>query len=90
MNNKRFNFSSRAVIAQDPSLRVDQVKLPYVALAIMLQQKIINILSRTYNIRSAEAYQMWFKGVTTPNQRIKDIIMSIIKYNPEGLPVIKH
>ena len=55
----------------------------------MLQQKIINILSRTYNIRSAEAYQMWFKGVTSPNKRIYDIIMSIIKYNPEGLPMIK-
>ena len=84
----RFNFSSRSVIAQDPSLRIDQVKLPYVALAIMLQQKIINILSRTYNIRSSEAYNIWFKGVTTPSQRIYDIIMSIIRYNPEGLPVI--
>ena len=84
----RFNFSSRSVIAQDPSLRVDQVKLPYVALAIMLQQKIINILSRTYNIRSSEAYDIWFKGVTTPNPRIREIIMSIINYYPEGLPVI--
>ena len=88
MNKRRFNFSSRCVIAQDPSLRVDQVKLPYVALAIMLQQKIINILSRTYNIRSAEAYQIWFKGVTVPNKRIYDIIQSIIHYNEEGLAVI--
>lgn len=85
----RFNFSNRSVIAQDPSLRVDQVKLPYVALAIMLQQKIINILSRTYNIRSSEAYDIWFKGVCTPNDRIKEIIQSIINYYPEGLPVIK-
>ena len=84
----RFNFSSRAVIAQDPSLRIDQVKLPYVALAIMLQQKIINILSRTYNIRASEAYDIWYRGVTTPNQRIYDIIMSIINYEPEGLAVI--
>ena len=88
MDTKRFNFSSRCVIAQDPSLRVDQIKLPYVALAIMLQQKIINILSRTYNIRSAEAYQIWFKGVTTPNKRIYDIINSIIHYDPEGLQCI--
>jgi hypothetical protein len=85
----RFNFSSRAVIAQDPSLRIDQIKLPYVALAIMLQQKIINILSRTYNIRASEAYDIWYRGVTTPNQRIYDIIMSIINYEPEGLAVIK-
>ena len=54
----------------------------------MLQQKIINILSRTYNIRASEAYDIWYKGVVTPNQRIYDIIMSIIRYNPEGLPVI--
>ena len=59
------------------------------ALAIMLQQKIINILSRTYNIRASEAYDIWYRGVTTPNQRIYDIIMSIINHETEGLAVIK-
>ena len=88
MNIRRWNFSSRSVIAQDPSLRIDQIKLPYIALAIMLQQKICNILCRTYNIGEAEAYNIWFKGVTTPSQQIHDIIMSIIHSKPEGLDCI--
>ena len=84
----RWNFSSRSVIAQDPDLRIDQIKLPYIALSIMLQQKICNILCRTYNIGEAEAYNIWFKGVTNPSQQMHDIIMSIIHSNPEGLDCI--
>lgn len=89
MNIRRCNFSSRSVIAQDPDLRIDQIKLPYIALAIMLQQKICNILCKTYNIGEAEAYNTWFKAVTSPTQQMHDIIMSIIRANPEGLPCIK-
>lgn len=89
MNIRRCNFSSRSVIAQDPDLRIDQIKLPYIALAIMLQQKICNILCKTYNIGEAEAYNIWFKAVTSPTQQMHDIIMSIIHANPNGLPCIK-
>jgi hypothetical protein len=84
----RCNFSSRSVIAQDPDLRIDQIKLPYIALAIMLQQKICNILCKTYNIGEAEAYNIWFKAVTSPTQQMHDIIMSIIHANPNGLPCV--
>lgn len=84
----RFNFSSRSVIAQDPSLRIDQVKLPYAALTIMLQQKIINILGRMYHISPSEAYNMWYRSQSQYDPKIADIIMSIIKSRPEGLPVI--
>jgi hypothetical protein len=54
----------------------------------MLQQKICNILSRTYNIGESEAYNIWFKAVTNPSERVRDIINSIIHHDPEGLPVI--
>jgi hypothetical protein len=85
----RFSFSERSVIVQDPNLRIDQIKLPYIALCIMLQQKICNILSRTYNIGESEAYNIWFKAVTNPSERVRDIINSIIHHDPEGLPVIR-
>ena len=56
----------------------------------MLQQKIINILGRLYHITPSEAHTIWFKAQGHYDQKIADIIMSIIRANPEGLPVLKH
>lgn len=89
MNTRRFNYSARAVIAQDPSLRIDQVKLPYTELVITQQQKIINILQKTYNISPSEAYNIWYKALAEYNERVADIIMSIIRScGEEGLPIL--
>ena len=84
----RYNFSCRAVIRQDATLRIDQVKLPYVELVKCLQQRIINILIRSYNCSPAEAYDKWSRAVATKDERIGEIIMAIIHSEPEGLPVI--
>jgi hypothetical protein len=84
----RYNFSCRAVIRQDPSLRIDQVKLPYVELVKCLQQRIINILIRSYNISPSDAYAIWAKALAHKDERVGEIINSIIHSNPEGLPVI--
>ena len=82
------NFSVRAVIRQDASLRCDQVILPYAALVKCLQQQIINILVKTYNINPNQAYSWWYKAVANQDDRISEIINNIIKSHPEGLPVI--
>ena len=84
----RYNYSCRCVIRQDPSLRVDQVKLPYVELVKCLQQQIINILVRNYNISPSDAYDKWYKAIATKDERIAEIIDNLIKASPEGLPVI--
>lgn len=84
----RFNFSCRAVIRQDATLRCDQVKLPYITLVKWLQQQIINILVRTYNISPNEAYNIWYKSIAKKDPKIVEIINSIIHHNPEGLPVL--
>lgn len=84
----RYNFSSRAVIRQDPSLRVDQVKLPYVELVIALQQRIENVLIRTYNITPNEAYEIWRRAISTKDPRVCEILDSFIAAEVEGLPVI--
>lgn len=88
MNMKRFNFSSRAVIAQDPTLRVDQIKLPYKTLAIILQQKIINILGRIYHITPSQAYNIWSKGLAKYDEEIATIIQSIINSTEQGIPFL--
>lgn len=84
----RYNYSCRAVIRQDPSLRIDQVKLPYVELVICLQQRIINILVRTYNMSPADAYTIWSNAIAKKDDRIAEIINALIHAEPEGLPVI--
>lgn len=84
----RYNFSCRAVIRQDPALRVDQILLPYVMLVKTLQQKIINILMRTYNISPSDAYTIWNKALAEKDEMVCKIIQSIIDSYPEGLPCI--
>lgn len=85
----RYNFSSRNVIVQNPDLRIDQVTLPYIALVIMLEQRIKNILHRMYNISFAEAHQIWYQSIIEPSDRIKGIIESIIQnYKDNGIPGI--
>ena len=62
--------------------------MPYVELVKCLQQRIINILVRTYNISPSDAYDIWSKAVSTKDERIAEIINTIIRSEPEGLPVI--
>lgn len=84
----RYNFSCRAVIRQSGTLRIDQVLLPYTMLVKCLQQRIINILIRTYNISPSDAYDIWSRAVATKDERVAEIITAIINSEPEGLPVI--
>jgi len=84
----RYNFACRAVIRQSAELRIDQILLPYVELVKCLQQRIINILIRTYNISPSEAYDIWNRSIATKDKRICQILDSIIHSEPEGLPVI--
>ncbi len=86
----RYNFTSRDVIVADPSLRIDEVSLPYAALTELLQQQIINILHKSYSMSYSDAYDFWYKSCITENDTIKDIILSLIKNhkNGRGLPVL--
>lgn len=75
----RFNFSARCVIAQEPSLEIDSVKLPYYALVELLKPTIINILKKSYNISYSEAYKIWYKSQINKDMRVWNIIDQFIK-----------
>ena len=62
------------MIRQDATLRVDQVKLPYVELVKCLQQSIINVLVRNYNISPSEAYDRWQAAIAVKDETIAQII----------------
>lgn len=86
----RFNFSSRCVITADPNLRIDEIKLPYKCLIEMLQQRIINILQKTYNMNYSDAYNIWYRANIKEDPMVRSIIETIIKSsgNGRGLPMI--
>ena len=86
----RYNFTSRDVIVGDPSLRIDEVSLPYAALCELLQQRIINILHKSYSMSYNDAYNFWYKACITKNKTIENIIWSLIKNDKSGrgLPVL--
>jgi hypothetical protein len=83
----RFNFTARSVIAPDRTLRSDQVRLSYHCLCGLLQQVIINILHRTYNMQYHAAYKYLYENTAVVNQRIKSIIEGLIKSN-DGIDII--
>lgn len=86
----RYNFTSRAIIVPDPELRIDTIKLPYAALVEVLQQTIVNILRKSYNITYSEAWDIWYMSQLEVNDRVVQIIESIItnQDNGRGIPFI--
>lgn len=81
-------FNTLAVIRQDASLRCDQVLLPYACLVKCLQQQITNILVRNYNISPNDAYGIWYRALAKKDERVAEIINTLIHAQPEGLPVL--
>ena len=86
----RYSFSSRSVIKQDVNLKADEVRLPFHGLCELLQQVIINILVKSYQISYSAAYKKWYKAqITGYDKVIWDIIDGLIKDSPYGgLPVL--
>ena len=86
----RYNFTSRDVIIPDPTLRIDEISLPYAALTKLLEQPIINILHKSYSMSYSDAYDFWYKGCIVENNTIKEIIMSLMRNhkNGRGIPVL--
>lgn len=84
----RCTFSSRNVIVPEPKLRIDQVVLSYYALVELLQQSIINILCKSYNMSYNDAYRIWYRSSIEIDTRIYGIIEGIIKNTKNGIPII--
>lgn len=80
----RYNFTSRDVIVPNPKLRIDEVTMPYVAMVELLQQTIINILQKSYNMSYSEAYRTWYMSKINKNDIIAQIIKGLIKSTVGG------
>lgn len=84
----RYNFSSRSVIIPNPKLRIDEITLPYHGLVELLQQRIINILQKSYNMTYSNAYKLWYKAQIKKDDRVFEIINFLIKDQKRGIPVL--
>lgn len=80
----RFNFTARSVIVPDPKLRPDQIKLSYPCLCGLLNQRIINVLTKSHGMRYHEAYMYVDKHTDDIDPLIVNILNSFISYDCEG------
>ena len=81
------NYTARSVIAPDSTLRSDQVRLSYHCLCGLMQQVIINILHKTYNMTYNIAYKYLYEHMTIPDKKIITILEGLIRDN-DGIDVI--
>lgn len=84
----RFSFSCRSVIIPSSTLRIDEVTLSYQALVGLLEQRIIGILKKAYGMHYNDAFVFLDSNRRNENEIIKQIIISIIKSYPRGIPVL--
>lgn len=84
----RYNFTARSVIVPGPDLRIDEVHLSYACLCGLLQQRIINILHKSYSMPYNSAYKLLHESMHTENPIIRQIIEGIIKASGRGIPVL--
>lgn len=84
----RCNFTARSVIAPGPNLRIDEVNLSYPCLCGLLQQRIINILHKSYSMRYNDAYKFLYENMHSESSIIRKIIEGIIRSEGRGLPVL--
>jgi hypothetical protein len=57
---------------------MDEIEMPYFALCILLEQVIINILQKSYNITYAKAYKIWYFAHMQEDPRVRAIIENLI------------
>lgn len=82
------NFTARSVIAPGPDLRIDEVWLSYPCLCGLLQQRIINILHKSYFMKYNDAYKLLLESMHHENKMIRQIIEGIIASYPRGIPLL--
>ena len=74
----RIAFTSRTVITPGAKLHMDEIWMPYFALCILLEQVIINVLQKSYNITYAKAYKIWYYASMQEDPRVRAIIENLI------------
>ena len=74
----RTAFTERTIITPNAKLRMDEITLPYFGLCILLEQTLINIIQKSYNITYAAAYKIWYYASLEVDQRVLDIINNLI------------
>lgn len=82
------NFTARSVIAPGPDLRIDEVWLSYPCLCGLLQQRIINILHKSYFMKYNDAYKLLNESMHQENPIIRQIIEGIIQSSDRGIPLL--
>lgn len=85
----RSNFSVRNIMTPATDLEMDEIRLPYAACIELMRLQLINLLQKSYRCSYSQAYHMWYKAKLVPDERMKALMMSIIRDSKYGgLPVL--
>ena len=87
----RCDVTSRLVITPDPTLHTDEIKVSYFSLVELLQQTIINVLAKTFNLAYADAYNQWFRAQLVIDPQVVMIINNLIERGTKfgrGIPIV--
>lgn len=71
------NYTSRCVIVPDPTLRVDEVDLPYQAFRILFKYRIIYYIMKIDDIPLSKAFYRW-RDAYKFDEYVYDIMMHIV------------
>lgn len=75
----RFDYTARAVITPDPTLRQDEIGMGYLTFAELLKYQIVRYIIDLYDVSEPRAWEIWQEGLYEFNPRIYDIMCTMIK-----------
>ena len=86
----RYNFSSREVIKPNPALKIDEVRVPYVAYIELNRQRIINVLHKTYGMTFDKADKLVSSAIINKSDKdlVYKICLELINDEERGTPVL--
>ena len=75
----RMDWTARAVIVSDMTLRANEIKIPYVAALELYKFQIIGYISEIADISYAKAYRQWHRATLKFDAKVYGIIQYMIK-----------
>lgn len=75
----RYDYTARAVIVPDPTLRQDEIGMGYLIFAELMKYQIVRYIIDLYDVTEPRAWDIWSDGLCEFNPRIYDIMTTMIK-----------
>ena len=75
----KINYSARNVVIPDPELKANEVKLGYLTFLELYKYEIIAHIVKINNVSEHVAYEYWYKGTISYNNKLYEIMKYLLK-----------